>query len=171
MDKDIPVIPPPSDNMSMGEIDASADDEDTENGIEALIKEADTACANLPAGSEQKYFKKCCEDALDQELELLPYSQMLLLKKAINIFINTADNSDNVLNVVKNQQKYVSYCVSDTEWDLLTMIQKVLAVAADVQEAFLAEYYPTVWQILLLYEDSIIWWQTFSEDPKMAVLQ
>jgi hypothetical protein len=84
----------------------------------SFIQDAETACANLPAGSEQvklvsglllkvqgfiakvrqppqakKYFKKCCEDALQQELELLPYcktrwgswngviAQMLLLKK------------------------------------------------------------------------------------------
>ncbi|KAG2123483.1 hypothetical protein DEU56DRAFT_49781 [Suillus clintonianus] len=201
MDEDVPVIPPPSDDISMGEIDASADDEDTEDGIEALIREADTACANLPAGSEQvkvvsglllkvrrspqakKYFKKCCEDALDQELELLPYcktrwgswngviARMLLLKKAVKIFINTADDSDDVPNVDKNQRKYASYRVSDTEWDLLTMIRKVLAAAADVQEAFSAEYYPTVWRILPLYEDFIVRWQTFSKDPKMAVLR
>ncbi|KIK43317.1 hypothetical protein CY34DRAFT_82037, partial [Suillus luteus UH-Slu-Lm8-n1] len=43
--------------------------------------------------------------------------------------------------------------------------------AANVQEAFSAEYYPTIWRILPLYEDFIAQWQIFSEDPEMAVLQ
>ncbi|KAG0695466.1 hypothetical protein DFH29DRAFT_1005444 [Suillus ampliporus] len=200
-DKDVSVIPPPSDTL--GEINAGADDEDTEEEIEALIQDAETACVNLPAGSEQvkvvsglllkvrgfivkvrrspqakKYFKKCCENALDQELELLPYcktrwgswngviARMLLLKKAVKTFINTADDSDDVPNVDKHQQKYASYRVSETEWDLLAMILKVLAAAANVQEAFSAEYYPTVWRILPLYKDFITQWQNFLKTPR-----
>ncbi|KAG1724900.1 uncharacterized protein EDB91DRAFT_1255039 [Suillus paluster] len=125
----------------------------------------------------------CRYYALQQELELLPYcktrwgswngviAQMLLLKKAVKIFINTTDDSDDVPNVDKHQRKYASYHVSETEWDLLAMIRKVLAAAANVQEAFLAEYYPTIWRILPLYEDFIAQWQIFSEDPGMAVLR
>jgi hypothetical protein len=82
----------------------------------------------------------------------------------------------------------VSYRISEDEWDLLAMIQKVLAVcnstsrariytsyvcqaAANVQEAFSAEYYPTVWRILPLYEDFIAQWRALAEDPKMAILE
>lgn len=202
VDEDVPVIPAPSDSIFSGEIDASIDDEDTEEEIEALIKDAEAACANLPADSEQvklvsalllkvrgfiakvftfkipegycssilsqwqvrrspqakKYFKKCCEDALNEKLELLPYcktrwgswngviTRLLILKKAsqtssyddivayisffqaVKMFVNNADDSDDVPNVDKNQPKYASYRISETEWDLLTMIQKVLAV-------------------------------------------
>jgi len=42
---------------------------------------------------------------------------------------------------------------------------------ASVQEAFSTEFYPTVWQILPLYEDFIVQWQKFSEDTKMAALR
>ncbi|KAG1811956.1 hypothetical protein EV424DRAFT_1349513 [Suillus variegatus] len=138
MDKGVPMIPP---------IDPSAEDKDMEDGIEALTQETDTAYA-----SEQTQWGSWNG----------VIAQMLVLKKAIKMFINTADDSDDVPNVDKNQQKYASYHVSDTEWDLLTKR------SANVQEAFAAEYYPIVWQILPLYEDFIIQWQTFSEDPKMA---
>jgi len=37
----------------LGEANSGADDEDTEEEIEALLKEAEAACANLPTGSEQ----------------------------------------------------------------------------------------------------------------------
>jgi hypothetical protein len=50
------------------------------------------------------------------------------LFQAVKIFINTADDSDDVPNIDKHQQKYASYCVSETELDLLAMIQKVSAV-------------------------------------------
>lgn len=48
------------------------------------------------------------------------YIHRAQLFQAIKMFINTADDSDDVPNVDKNQQKYASYHVSDTEWDLLT---------------------------------------------------
>jgi hypothetical protein len=53
-EEEVPVIPAPSDNIdiSLGEA-TGADEEDTEEEIEALIKDAKAACAELPAGSEQ----------------------------------------------------------------------------------------------------------------------
>ncbi|KAG0703363.1 hypothetical protein DFH29DRAFT_874486 [Suillus ampliporus] len=41
----------------------------------------------------------------------------------------------------------------------------------ETQEAFSAEYYPTVWWILPLYEDFIAKWHSFAADPKMMILQ
>jgi len=38
-------------------------------------------------------------------------------------------------------------------------------VAANIQEDFVAEYYPTVWQILLLYKQFIAKWQEYASDP------
>ncbi|KAG1898807.1 uncharacterized protein F5891DRAFT_981479 [Suillus fuscotomentosus] len=89
-----PMIPP---------INPSAEDEDMEDRIEALIQKTDTAYASEQSPQAKDYFKKCCEDALDQELKLLPYSQILVLKKDV---YHTADDSDDVPNVDKNQQKY-----------------------------------------------------------------
>jgi len=45
--------PEPSNNISSGEVDHNAVDEDTEEDIEALTKEVEAAFARLPAGSEQ----------------------------------------------------------------------------------------------------------------------
>jgi hypothetical protein len=60
-------------------------------------------------------------------------------------FLNNADDSDEVPNVDKNQPKYSSYKFTEAKWELLALIEKVLKVAADIQEDFAAEYYPTVW--------------------------
>jgi len=40
----------------------------------------------------------------------------------------------------------------------------------EVQEAFLAEYYPTIWHVLLLYEDFMAKWWDFENDPEMMTL-
>lgn len=42
--------------------------------------------------------------------------------------------------------------------------------AAEVQQAFSVEYYPTVWQVLPLYEDFMVKWRGFRKDPSMKVL-
>jgi|SRR5882762_1287581 len=42
--------------------------------------------------------------------------------------------------------------------------------AAEVQEAFSAEYYPTIWWVLPLYEDFISKWKEFANDPTMIEL-
>ncbi|KAG1834972.1 hypothetical protein DFJ58DRAFT_847502 [Suillus subalutaceus] len=146
MDEDVPVIPPPPDDMSMGDIDASKSSFRTS-----------TEGLTVPASQEvlQEVLRRCARSRARASAILLNA-------------ITQENNSDDVPNVDKNQRKYASYRVSDTEWDLLTMIRKVFAAAADVQEAFSAEYYPTIWRILPLYKDFIIRWQTFSEDPKMA---
>jgi hypothetical protein len=80
-------------------------------------------------------------------------------------FLNNADDSDEVPNVDKNQPKYSSYKFTEAEWELLALIEKVLKVAADIQEDFAAEYYPTVWRILPLYEQFIAKWQQYASDP------
>lgn len=106
------------------------------------------------------------------------------------MFISTADDSDDVPRVDKAQPTYSSYKLSEDEWDLLALIQQVLAVvivpfsviililtdidvrqaAAEVQEAFSAEYYPTIWRVLPLYEDFIAKWKDFAADLKMFQL-
>ena len=53
--KDNPTVPTlkPSNDISSREFNADADDEDTEEDIEALAKETEAALVALPAGSEQ----------------------------------------------------------------------------------------------------------------------
>ena len=46
----------------------------------------------------------------------------------MKLFISTADESDDVLKVDKDQPTYSSYKLSEDEWELLTLIQQVLAV-------------------------------------------
>lgn len=48
--------------------------------------------------------------------------------KAVSLFINTADDSDEVPDVSKEQPTYGSYKISSEEWHLLSLIQKVLKV-------------------------------------------
>ena len=95
-----------------------------------------------------------------------------------------ADESDDVLKVDKDWPIYSSYKLSEEEWELLSLIQQVLAVhyivdlihhhyfqaAAEVQEAFSAEYYSTIWQVLPLYEDFISKWKEFANDLTMIKL-
>jgi DNA-directed RNA polymerase specialized sigma24 family protein len=50
--EDVPIISPPS-NTSTGEVDPDADDEDTEDEIDALLQELEAAVATLPPDSEQ----------------------------------------------------------------------------------------------------------------------
>ena len=50
------------------------------------------------------------------------------ISKAVKTFINTMDDADEVPKVDKGQPKYGSYRFSDDEWELLILIQKVLAV-------------------------------------------
>jgi hypothetical protein len=108
----------------------------------------------------------------------------------VKLFISTADDSEDVPKVDKGQPTYNSYRLSKDEWDLLALIQQVLAVfilpfnhiilvltvvdvhqaAAEVQEAFSAEYYPTIWRVLPLYEDFIAKWKEFAADPNMFQL-
>ena len=40
----------------------------------------------------------------------------------------------------------------------------------EVQEAFSAEYYPTIWHVLLLYEDFMAKWWDFANNPKIMTL-
>ncbi|KAG1869099.1 ribonuclease H-like domain-containing protein [Suillus tomentosus] len=119
----------------------------------------------------------------NEVLELLPYcktrwgswngviTRLLILKKAVKLFTSTADDSDDVPNVDKGQPTYSSYRLDDCEWELLGLIKEVLAAAAEIQEAFSAKYYPTIWRILPLYEDFIVKWHSFAADPNMAVLR
>jgi hypothetical protein len=46
-----------------------------------------------------------------------------------------------------------------------------LQVAASIQEDFAAEYYPTVWRILPLYEEFIGKWQEYANTPEMAMFR
>jgi hypothetical protein len=84
--------------------------------------------------------------------------------QAVKLFISTADDSEDMPKVDKSQPTYNSYKLSEDKWDLLALIQQVLAVvilpfcviiivltvvdvcqaATEVQEAFSAEYYPTI---------------------------
>ena len=79
------------------------------------------------------------------------------------------DDSDEVPNVDSKQPKYRSYKFEEAEWETLTLIKKVLQVAADIQEEFSAEYYPTVWRILPLYEQFLAKWRQYADDPDMIV--
>ena len=108
----------------------------------------------------------------------------------MKLFISTADDSEDMPKVDKGQPTYNSYKLSEDEWDLLALIQQVLVVvilhfcviiivltvidvcqaAAEVQEAFSAEYYPTIWQVLPLYKDFISKWKGFATDPNMLQL-
>jgi hypothetical protein len=47
---EVPIVPPPSDTAA-GEIDPDVDDEDTEEEMEALIKDVEAALAELPQDS------------------------------------------------------------------------------------------------------------------------
>jgi hypothetical protein len=82
-------------------------------------------------------------------------------------FINNADDSDEVPNVDAKQPKYRSYKFEEAEWATLALIKKVLQVAADIQEEFSAEYYPTVWRILPLYEQFLSRWRQYALDLDM----
>src|ERR1700674_2757151 len=42
--------------------------------------------------------------------------------------------------------------------------------AAKVQEAFSAEYYPSIWRVIPLYEDFISKWKEFANNPTMIEL-
>lgn len=103
-------------------------------------------------------------------------------------FINNADDSDQVPNVDKDQQKYSSYRFSDTEWGWLERILKVLRVristssttqkfiigtqaSAKVHEEFSAEHYPTVWRVLPIFENFMTEWHQLANDPDMEPLR
>ncbi|KAG1850741.1 hypothetical protein C8R48DRAFT_778089 [Suillus tomentosus] len=115
----------------------------------------------------KRFFKKCYNEATGKVLELLPYCKtqwgswhgvikhLLFLKKAVIKFANNTDDSDEVPNVDKNQPIYSSYKFSEDKWKLLTLVHKFLNVEASIQEDFTAEYYPTIWHILPLYEEFI----------------
>ncbi|KAG2047479.1 hypothetical protein BDR06DRAFT_976714 [Suillus hirtellus] len=124
--EDVPIILPPSE----------ADKEDTEEDIQ--IQGFITKVRHSPQA--KKYFKKCCQDAWNEVLKLLPYCKT----------------------------HWASWYGVITR--LLILRKLDLQAAAEIQEAFLAEYYPTVWRILLLYEDFITKLCDFAADPKMAVL-
>jgi regulator of sigma D len=83
-------------------------------------------------------------------------------------FTNNVDDADEVPNVDAKQPKYRSYKFTDTEWQMLVLIKKVLQVAADIQEEFSAEYYPTVWRIFPLYEQFLAKWRQYANDPDMS---
>jgi len=64
-----------------------------------------------------------------------------LLFQAVKTFTNTADDADDVPSVNKNQANYASYRIAESEWDLLVMIQMVLAVRRfQVTESVLTRY-------------------------------
>lgn len=47
---------------------------------------------------------------------------------------------------------------------------EILQVSASIQEDFAAEYYPTIWCVLPLYEEFIGKWKEYADDPEMAAL-
>ena len=73
-----------------------------------------------------------------------------LLFQAVKAFTNTADDTDNVPSVNKNQANYVSYRIAESEWDLLVMIQMVLAIC----RFWATELVLTHWYVLLQYESA-----------------
>ncbi|OJA08609.1 hypothetical protein AZE42_09793 [Rhizopogon vesiculosus] len=173
-------------NTTTIDSDSQFDDEDTEaepaDSEEAallrglLLKVCGFIAKVCHSPQAKKYFKKCYVDAGGQVLELLPFcktrwgswhgviTRLLTLKKAIRMFMNTADDSEDVPKVEKGQPKYESYKLSEREWTLLDLIHKVLEAAVKVQEMFSAEYYPTIWQILPAYEELLADWHKFATD-------
>lgn len=56
-------------------------------------------------------------------------ADMVIRLKAITLFLSTADESDEVPNVDKDQPRYDSYKFTSEEWELMTKIKKVMNVS------------------------------------------
>ena len=105
------------------------------------------------------------------------------------MFMNTADDSEDVPKVEKGQPKYESYKLSEGEWTLLDLIHEVLEVCSltcsllcrstkiivsgsrEGPRNVSAEYYPTIWRILPAYEELLADWRKFATDRRMVTLR
>jgi hypothetical protein len=109
------------------------------------------------------------------------------VSQAVSEFVNLADDSDEVPNVEKNQPLYASYRVTSEEWRILGLVHRVLEVCFSIsenalgclnypkvadqcQQKFSAEYYPTLWRVIPIYEHFIFKWKQLLDNVEFAVL-
>ena len=86
------------------------------------------------------FFLECCRTVRIPPQELLAFcptrwcslqetvERVLLLEKAVKLFLNTADDSNEVPKVAKGQKPYASYKLSSRQWELVALIRDVLKV-------------------------------------------
>ncbi|KAF7372957.1 hypothetical protein MSAN_00502900 [Mycena sanguinolenta] len=164
------------------------DEEDEENGegsewtagdaigkILALIKQI------RMSPQARTFFKKCCNQSDVPVLELLLWvrtrwvslykclDRCLTLRKAIDLFVRIADDSDEVPDL-RNKQ-YSNYTLTKKEWAKIEMIHEALRQPADVTQSFSSERTPTVWRIIPTLEFLIKRWETMSTQPKFAEIE
>ena len=103
-------------------------DEDTKEQIMALEDEIEAALKDLPADSEE------VKNASKLLVKLHGFVAKLLCAWFYNIwvtlFLSTADESDEVSNVDKDQPQYDLYKFTLEEWELMTKIKKVMNVSS-----------------------------------------
>ncbi|KAF7333887.1 hypothetical protein MSAN_02401300 [Mycena sanguinolenta] len=127
------------------------------------------------------FFKKCCIQSDVPVLELLLWvrtrwaslykclDRCLTLRKAIDLFVRIADDSDEVPDL-RNKQ-YNNYTLTKKEWAKIEMIHEALREPADVTQSFSSERTPTVWRIIPTLEFLIKRWETMSTQPKFAEIE
>ncbi|KAJ6608449.1 hypothetical protein B0H10DRAFT_1921095 [Mycena sp. CBHHK59/15] len=127
------------------------------------------------------FFKKCCTQAGVPVLELLLWVQTrwaslyksldrcLILRKAIDLFVRLADDSDEVPDL--RDKQYRNYMLTKQEWTKIEVIHEALREPADVTQTFSSERTPTVWRIIPTLEFLIKRWETMSTQPKFAEIE
>ncbi|KAF8143063.1 hypothetical protein K438DRAFT_1945978 [Mycena galopus ATCC 62051] len=127
------------------------------------------------------FFKRYCIQANVPELELLLWvrtqcaslykclDHALTLRKAIDLFVQLADDSDDVPSL--RNKFYCHYTLSKPEWEKLQLIHDTLQEPANITQSFSSERTPTVLHIIPTLEFLIKHWETMAAHPKFVELK
>lgn len=89
----------------------------------------------------------------------------------MDVFTTTADGSSEVPNVPRGQQRYRSYQFEEDEWVLIDRIHTILTEATALQKQFSSETQPTVWKLIVGFEEFIGKWKDFTNNDDFRALR
>ncbi|KAJ7195322.1 hypothetical protein GGX14DRAFT_677063 [Mycena pura] len=91
----------------------------------------------------------------------------VMLRKAIDHFVLSADESDDALPLRSKQ--YSMYKLSRSEWDKLTVVREALREPTNATQSFSSERTPTVYRVIPTLEFLIKRWETMAEEPHLML--
>ncbi|KAJ8457093.1 hypothetical protein ONZ45_g18454 [Pleurotus djamor] len=121
------------------------------------------------------YFARCCVYTNIAPLVLLTWvrtrwaslaaflERLIFLRPAVNHFIQTADDSEEVPEL--RNRTYATFRLTKRDWEKLITIHEALQEPASATQSFSAERHPTLWRVIPVLEFLFQRWQSMAKLP------
>ncbi|KAF5370479.1 hypothetical protein D9615_009743 [Tricholomella constricta] len=174
-------------NESLASIDDTGDDEDDDEDdpdeVATLLSFADSVGKALALVKQiraspqaRAFFKKSCQQNDVPTLQLLLWirtrwasmysflDRMLTVRKAINHFVQLADDSDEVPTL--RGKSYSDFRLGKQDWNKLELMHEVLKEPASAKQTFSSSQEPTVFRTVPVLEFLQETWENMADLPR-----